>query len=156
MRSPTSCGDSDPAAKTRVVDSYKYAALVVSRVVSDGYLQMVKTIPQMYRYIYDRAERATEIGRFRAWAHQFTADNLRPLILRERPDAVVCTHAFPCGAMAEYKRRFSDAPPVVGDRDGFCGAWILDSSQHRPVRRCDRGDARFVARARAFGRRRSP
>jgi processive 1,2-diacylglycerol beta-glucosyltransferase len=116
----------DPSARTRVVDSYKYAALVVSRVVSDGYLQMVKTIPQMYRYIYDRAERATEVGRFRLWAHQFTADNLRALILRERPDAVVCTHAFPCGAMAEYKRRFGDAPPVVAIVTDFAvhGFWI--------------------------------
>jgi processive 1,2-diacylglycerol beta-glucosyltransferase len=104
----------DPAVRTHVVDSYKYAALVVSRVVSDGYLQMVKTIPQMYRYIYDRAERATEVGPFRTWAHQFTAGNLRSLIQRERPDVVVCTHAFPCGAMAEYKRLFDDAPPVVG------------------------------------------
>lgn len=116
----------EPRAKSRVVDSYKYAALVVSRVVSDGYLRMVKTIPQMYRYIYDRAERATEIGRFRAWAHEFTADNLRPLILSERPDAVVCTHAFPCGAMAEYKRRFGDSPPVVAIVTDFAvhGFWI--------------------------------
>jgi processive 1,2-diacylglycerol beta-glucosyltransferase len=104
----------DPGVRTQVVDSYKYAALVVSRVVSDGYLQMVKTIPQMYRFIYDRAERATEIGPFRTWAHQFTAGNLRALILSERPDVVVCTHAFPCGAMAEYKRLYADAPPVVG------------------------------------------
>ncbi|MBV8531340.1 MAG: glycosyltransferase [Candidatus Eremiobacteraeota bacterium] len=116
----------EPAAKTPVVDSYKYAALVVSRVVSDGYLRMVKSIPQMYRYIYDRAERATEVGRFRTWAHQFTADNLRPLLLRERPDAVVCTHAFPCGAMAEYKRSFDDAPPVVAIVTDFAvhGFWI--------------------------------
>jgi processive 1,2-diacylglycerol beta-glucosyltransferase len=104
----------DPSTRTLVVDSYKYAALVVSRVVSDGYLQMVKTIPQMYRYIYHRAERATEVGPFRTWAHQFTAGNLRPLIERERPDLVVCTHAFPCGAMAEYKRLYDDTLPVVG------------------------------------------
>lgn len=104
----------DPSVVTTIVDSYKYAALVVSRVVSSGYLRMVKTIPQMYRYIYDRAERATEVGPFRTWAHQFTAGNLRPLIERERPDVVVCTHAFPCGAMAEYKRMYTDAPPVVG------------------------------------------
>ncbi|MBV8373946.1 MAG: hypothetical protein JO302_00415 [Candidatus Eremiobacteraeota bacterium] len=104
----------EPRARTLVVDSYKYAALVVSRVVSDGYLQMVKTIPQMYRYIYDRAERATEVGPFRTWAHQFTAGNLRALIEQERPDVVACTHAFPCGAMAEYKRLYADAPPVVG------------------------------------------
>jgi processive 1,2-diacylglycerol beta-glucosyltransferase len=108
------------------VDSYEYAALVVSRIVADGYLQMVKTIPQMYRYIYDRAERATEVGRLRTWAHQFTAANLRPLIQRERPDAVVCTHAFPCGAMAEYKRLFADAPPVVAIVTDFAvhGFWI--------------------------------
>ncbi len=74
---------------------------------------MVKTIPQLYRYIYHRAERATEVGPFRTWAHQFTASNLRGLIEQDRPDAVVCTHAFPCGAMAEYKTLFSDAPPVV-------------------------------------------
>lgn len=104
----------DPGVHTQVVDSYKYAALVVSRVVSDGYLRMVKTIPQMYRYIYDRAERATEVGPFRTWAHQFTASNLRPMIERERPDVIVCTHAFPSGAMAEYKRAYDDCPPVVG------------------------------------------
>ena len=109
-----------------MVDSYDYAALVVSRVVSDGYLRMVKTIPQLYRYIYHRAERATEVGRFRTWAHQFTAGNLRPLLLAMRPDAVVCTHAFPCGAMAEYKHLFPDAPPVVAVVTDFAvhGFWI--------------------------------
>lgn len=104
----------EPDVRTLIVDSYKYAALVVSRVVSEGYLQMVKTIPQMYGYIYDRAEKATEVGPFRTWAHQFTATNLRPLIERERPDVVVCTHAFPSGAMAEYKRMYADAPPTIG------------------------------------------
>lgn len=87
---------------------------------------MVKTIPQLYRYIYHRAERATEVGRFRTWAHQFTAGNLRPLLLALRPDAVVCTHAFPCGAMAEYKNLFPDAPPVVAVVTDFAvhGFWI--------------------------------
>ena len=102
---------------------------MMSRVVSDGYLQMVKTIPQMYRYIYARAERATEVGPFRTWAHQFTAQNLRPLMERERPDAVVCTHAFPSGAMAEYKRIFADAPPVVGIVTDFAvhAFWMHDN-----------------------------
>jgi processive 1,2-diacylglycerol beta-glucosyltransferase len=113
----------DPGAQTAIVDSYDYAALVVSRVVSDGYLRMVKTTPQLYRYIYQRAERAQEVGRFRAWAHQFTASNLRPLIERERPDVVVCTHAFPCGSMAEYKRLFAHSPPVV--------AIVTDFAVHR-------------------------
>lgn len=98
----------------------------MSRVVSDGYLQMVKTVPQMYRYIYGRAERATEAGPFRTWAHQFAAGNLRPLIVAERPDAVVCTHAFPCGVMAEYKKTYPDAPPIYGVVTDFAvhGYWM--------------------------------
>lgn len=104
----------DPHFEARVVDSYKYAASVVSSVVSGGYLRMVKTIPQMYRFLYNRAERATEVGPFRTWVHQFTAGNVRALLTQLRPDVVICTHAFPCGVMAEYKKQFDDAPPVVG------------------------------------------
>jgi len=104
----------DPQATSQIVNCYKYAASIVSRVVSDGYIGMVKTIPQMYRFLYSRAEKATEIGPFRSWVHQFTATNLRGLLERTRPDVVVCTHAFPCGVMSEYKKQFSDAPPVIG------------------------------------------
>lgn len=122
-------GRADPGGHTRVVDSYKYAASVVSRVVSNGYLGMVKTIPQMYRFLYTRAERATEVGPFRTWIHQFTATNLRPLMERERPDVVVCTHAFPCGVMAEYRRLYEDAPPIVGIVTDFAvhTYWIHDN-----------------------------
>ncbi len=118
--------DVAPENRGLVVDSYRYAALVVSRVVSSGYLQMVKTLPQMYRYLYDKAERATEIGPFRTWAHQFTAANLRALIERERPNVVVCTHAFPFGAMAQYKAAYPDAPPVLGIVTDFAvhGFWV--------------------------------
>lgn len=122
----TALDDVAPGSTSLVVDSYRYAALVVSSVVSSGYLQMVQTIPQMYRYLYDRAERAREIGPFRTWAHQFAASNLRTLIERERPDVVVCTHAFPCGAMAEYKAAYAGAPPVIGVVTDFAvhGFWI--------------------------------
>lgn len=104
----------DPALESRIVDSYRYAAPVVSHVVSGGYLRMVKTVPQMYRFLYDRAERATEVGPFRSLVHQFAARNMRGAMQLWCPDVVVCTHAFPCGVMAEYKRQFADAPPVVG------------------------------------------
>ena len=50
-------------------------------------------------------------------------------MLRERPDVVVCTHAFPCGAMAEYKRTYADAPPVVAIVTDFAvhGFWIHEN-----------------------------
>lgn len=103
-----------PSVESDTVDSYKYAASIFSKVVADGYIGMVKTVPQVYRYIYDRAERATQVGAFRTWVSQFTAANLRGLIGERRPSVVVCTHAFPCGVMAEYKRLYDPDLPVAG------------------------------------------
>ncbi len=106
-------GALDPQIETQTVDSYKYAASVFSKVVADGYIGMVKTVPQLYRYIYDRAERAERVPAFRRWVSQYTAANLRALVNERRPDVVVCTHAFPCGVMSEYKRQFDPELPVV-------------------------------------------
>jgi processive 1,2-diacylglycerol beta-glucosyltransferase len=103
-----------PNVETQTVDSYKYAAKIFSKVVADGYIGMVKTVPQLYRYIYERAERARDIPAFRRWVSQYTASNLRTLVTERKPDLVVCTHAFPCGVMAEYKRKFDPDLPVVG------------------------------------------
>jgi len=75
---------------------------------------MVKMLPQLYKYIYDQAERATKVSAFKTWLHRYTALNLRQYISDLEPDVVVCTHAFPCGVMAEYKREFADAPAVLG------------------------------------------
>lgn len=106
--------DRIPGARCEVVDSYSFASHVFHRVASNGYIGMVKMLPQLYKYIYDQAERATKVSAFKTWLHRYTALNLRQYIAELSPDVVVCTHAFPCGVMAEYKREFADAPPVLG------------------------------------------
>ncbi|HTV73701.1 MAG TPA: glycosyltransferase [Candidatus Acidoferrales bacterium] len=104
----------DPPCETETVDSYRYAASIFAKVVADGYIGMVKTVPQLYRYIYERAERAERIPALRSWVNRYTAGNLRSLIAARKPDVVVCTHAFPCGVMAEYKRTIDPKLPVMG------------------------------------------
>ncbi|MBV8602657.1 MAG: hypothetical protein JO359_13915 [Candidatus Eremiobacteraeota bacterium] len=98
----------------RIIDAYRYAMSFLSRVAADGYIGMVKTIPQLYGFIYDRVERANNVGAFRTWLSRFSAQNLRALIGEMDPCCVVCTHAFPCGVMAEYKKQIDPALPVVG------------------------------------------
>ena len=103
-----------PNSRCEIVDSYRYASEVFHRVASNGYIGMVKVLPQLYRFIYDQAERATRVSAFKKWLHRYTALNLRQYVAQLDPDVVVCTHAFPCGVMSEYKREFADAPRVVG------------------------------------------
>ncbi|MBV8074048.1 MAG: hypothetical protein JO140_01375, partial [Candidatus Eremiobacteraeota bacterium] len=98
----------------RIIDAYRYAMSFFSRVAADGYIGMVKTIPQLYGFLYDRVERANNVGAFRTWLSRFSAQNLRALIAGLDPSCVVCTHAFPCGVMAEYKKQIDPTLPVVG------------------------------------------
>ncbi len=104
----------DPSLETQTVDSYEYAASVFAKVVADGYIGMVKTVPQVYAYLYGRVERARNIPAARRFVNRYTAQNLRAFVERMQPDLVVCTHAFPCGVMSEYKRQFDPQLPVVG------------------------------------------
>jgi processive 1,2-diacylglycerol beta-glucosyltransferase len=106
--------EEDAQTRCEVVDSYRYASEVFHKVASNGYVGIVKILPQLYRFVYDQAERATKVSAFKKWLYRYTATNLRQLVGSMRPDVIVCTHAFPCGVMAEYKREFPDAPPVVG------------------------------------------
>ena len=97
--------------------------------MADGYIGMIKTVPQVYGFLYDRVERATQIPAGRRFVNRYTAGNLRRLVERLRPDAVVCTHAFPCGVMSEYKRRFAPTLPVVGIVTDFAvhPFWMYDN-----------------------------
>jgi len=143
----------EPGIEMQTVDSYRYAASIFSKVVADGYIGMVKTVPQLYRYIYDRAERSRDIPAFRRWVSQYTASNLRALVDQRRPDLVVCTHAFPCGVMSEYKRQFDPDLPVVGIVTDFVvhPFWIYTNIDAYAVATPEMGQAllaRGVARER--------
>ena len=121
--------EADPTIETQTVDSYQYAASIFAKVVADGYIGMVKTVPQLYGYFYDRVERATHVPTMRRLVSRYTAGNLRKFVESYAPDLVVCTHAFPCGVMSEYKRQFDPSLPVVGIVTDFVGHpfWIYSN-----------------------------
>jgi processive 1,2-diacylglycerol beta-glucosyltransferase len=98
----------------RIVDAYQYAVSFVSKVAAEGYIGMVKTIPQLYGFIYDRVERAKKVSPLRTLVSRLSAQNLRAFIRAVNPSCVVCTHAFPCGVMSQYKTQVDPALPVVG------------------------------------------
>ncbi|MBV8425313.1 MAG: hypothetical protein JO349_08970, partial [Candidatus Eremiobacteraeota bacterium] len=98
----------------RIVDAYQYAVPFFSKIAADGYIRMVKTVPWVYGFLYDRVERAKKVGSPRKWLSRLGAQNLHALIESLAPSCVVCTHAFPCGIMAQYKRTIDPTLPVVG------------------------------------------
>ena len=46
--------------------------------------------------------------------HKFNTGKLKSLLDDFKPDAIVCTQAFPCGMVADYKKTFNLRIPIVG------------------------------------------
>lgn len=104
----------EPDAESRIVNSYYYASSFVGKMVEDGYLQMVKFIPQLYGLLYERRERAGTISGLKNWVIHTSAENFRNLVDEYRPDVIVCTHAFSCGVSSVLKEKMGLRIPVVG------------------------------------------
>lgn len=108
----------DPKIKTLIIDSYRYASAIWGRMAADGYIQMVKFLPQLYGYLYEHGEKDSRVAEhnalysFKSWVTQLVTHNFRRLLLRFHPHAIVCTHAFPCGIASMLKEEFQI--PLIG------------------------------------------
>ena len=73
----------------------------------------MRRLPGLYRCLRKPAERAADIGPFRRWIGRYAARNLYQFLHGRIPDAVVCTHPFACGVMAQFKMAYAPALPVT-------------------------------------------
>lgn len=110
--------DREPDATTLLVDPLAAARPMLSRVVSQTYLNVLKVTPWAFRYLYTGAEHPrlarvgrTEVGRllFLAMSQQVDA-----LVQQINPDAVVCTHPFPLSVAGSLRARGKLGQAVLG------------------------------------------
>jgi processive 1,2-diacylglycerol beta-glucosyltransferase len=90
-----------------VLDSYRFAAAPIAQVATRGYARFLHLFPQVYRRLRRPAEWLVGVGPFRRWAGRYAAANLLRHLCGRIPDAVVCTHPFACGLMAQFKAAYA-------------------------------------------------
>ncbi len=129
----------EPDSESRIVNSYYYASAFVGKMVEDGYIQMVKFIPQLYGLLYERRERAGTISGLKNWAIHTSAENFMHLVDEYRPDVIVCTHAFSCGVSSVLKEQMGLRIPVVGVVTDFVvhPFWIYNNLDLYTVATCE-------------------
>lgn len=106
--------ETHPSLEIEVVDSYTLASPTLGRIAADSYIQMIKTIPDLYGFFYELEEKDNPVTGVRNWLNQVNANCFNNLIEKIKPDLIVCTHAFPCGIIALLKKSGRLNLPVVG------------------------------------------
>ncbi len=117
-----------PGSTVTCVNAFRFVFPVADRVIHKIYLAVIKRSPGIWERLYDNPRMVSRSGRIKQAIHNMGMRRIGKLIAHERPDVVVCTQAFPCGLVAEYKRRHHRPLTLIGVLTDFVphAFWIYD------------------------------
>jgi len=95
------------------INSLHYTNPILEKIINKTYMSVVKRTPEVWEYLYDNPGVVRHTQRLREMIHRFNTGKLKTMMDEFSPDVVVCTQAFPCGMVADYKKSFSLDLPIV-------------------------------------------
>lgn len=114
--------------ETLNVNSFNYTNPILEKIVTKAYMGLIRQRPEFWGYLYDNPNIVRKTQRLRESIHKYNTGRLRNLIDTFRPDAVICTQAFPCGMVADYKETYNSSVNLYGVLTDYAphSYWIFD------------------------------
>ena len=107
-------GHLDPSSTVVNLDAFFLTSQFVRWTIARTYSSLIRHQPDIWEYLYDNPAVHRRIEAFRALLHRYHAGKLSALLNRVKPDAIVCTQAYPCGVAADFKKHHQLDIPLVG------------------------------------------
>ncbi|MCQ9207899.1 MAG: glycosyltransferase [Omnitrophica bacterium] len=104
----------DQNVEVRNINAFNYTNSYLARYIYKLYILIIKAVPWLWDYLYDNEAVLKRIKKLRALIHRLSDKKIKKLFDEFTPDIVVCTQAFPCGMVADYKYRHNLNLPLVG------------------------------------------
>ncbi len=118
----------NPKVECKLVDELRYAHPFLERLIQRTYLEIVRKRPEVWEYLYDNPWVLKNTQALRSAIHKSHSKKFTTLLRDFRPDAIVCTQAFPCGIVSDYKATYAYPVPLYGVLTDFFphSYWVLD------------------------------
>jgi processive 1,2-diacylglycerol beta-glucosyltransferase len=116
-------------AEVLTINAVNYTNPVLEKVINKTYMGIIKTRPEVWDYLYDNPSVLRSTQKMRDFIHRYNSRKLRELLYEYKPDTVVCTQAFPCGMVADFKRTHNYECRLFGVLTDYAphSYWIYDS-----------------------------
>ncbi len=117
-----------PQTEILNINAFNYTNPISEKIVNRIYMGVIKRTPQIWEYLYDNPTVVKKIENLKKSVHKFNSPKLKTLFDNFRPDAVVCTQAFPCGMVADYKQEYNSDLPLLAVLTDYIphSYWIYD------------------------------
>ena len=104
----------DPDCEVLSINGFGYTYPLMEKIVNTAYMGVIKRAPKIWKYLYDNPKVIKFSEKWKKSIHKSSHKKLKPLIDEFKPDVVVCTQAFPCGMVADFKKTYHLPITVVG------------------------------------------
>ena len=118
-----------PDTEVLNLNGFNYTNPISEKIINRLYMGIIKRTPQIWDYLYDNPAVAKNIEKIKETVHKFNSPKLKNLFDRFKPTAVVCTQAFPCGMVADFKKTYNSNIPLIAVLTDYIphSYWIYDA-----------------------------
>ncbi|MBF0521541.1 MAG: hypothetical protein HQL24_00635 [Candidatus Omnitrophica bacterium] len=115
-----------PNLEAPTINGFGHTYPIVENIVNRAYMSVIKRTPKIWDYLYDNPKVIKQTQLIKSYVYKSSEKKIGQLLARYKPDAVVCTQAFPCGMVAHYKRTHHLNIKLIGVLTDFAphGFWI--------------------------------
>ena len=111
------------------INAFNYTNPISEKVINRIYMEVIKRTPKIWDYLYDNPSVVKGLENIKQHIHKSNSPKLKKLFDSFNPDLVVCTQAFPCGMVADYKKTYGVNLPLVAVLTDYIphAYWIYDA-----------------------------
>ena len=103
----------EPNTEILNINAFNYTNPVAEKITNSIYMGIIKIAPKIWDYLYDNPKVVKRIEKAKENIHKANSPKLKRLFDKFMPDAVICTQAFPCGMVADYKKTYGASLPLI-------------------------------------------
>lgn len=92
-----------PDAQVMSINGFEYTYPILEKVVNKAYMGVIKRVPVIWDKMYDNPKLVKRSKLIKEFLNKKSHKKLHRLFETFKPDTVICTQAFPCGMVADYK-----------------------------------------------------
>lgn len=94
----------NPHPQVLNINGFSYAYPTMEKIVNTLYMAVIKICPNIWDFLYDNPVVIKNTGRFKEYINKKNRDKIGRLIKSENCKVIICSQAFPCGMVADYKK----------------------------------------------------
>ena len=110
------------------IDGFGYANPIMEKVIHAIYMGVINKIPSIWDFLYDNPKVAKNLSNIGRSVYRKNRGKIKKLIESENCKVAICSQAFPCGMVADYKRYCSNDIKLIAVVTDYVphSYWIYD------------------------------